>query len=144
MVDKQINHPVDEAQMLDLVDTAGGIITGLEQITPAVFDAAPNLKVVSAGGVGYDHIDFGAAEKHGVVIANCAGCNNHAVSELAFGMMLNLARKIRLNDAAMRTEGWVSSGDSFATAASSGAKHSVSSDSAASASPAPCSARPSA
>ena len=111
MVDKQINHPVDEAQMLDLVDTAGGIITGLEQITPAVFDAAPNLKVVSAGGVGYDHIDFGAAEKHGVVIANCAGCNNHAVSELAFGMMLNLARKIRLNDAAMRTEGWVSSGD---------------------------------
>jgi D-3-phosphoglycerate dehydrogenase len=110
MVEKPINYPVEDAQLLDLVETAGGIITGLERITPPVFDAAPNLKVVSAGGVGYDHIDLGAAEKHGVVVANCAGCNNHAVSELAFGMMLNLARKIRLNDIAMRDEGWVSSG----------------------------------
>ena len=111
MVDKPVSHPVEEAQLLDLVTTAGGIITGLERITPAVFDAAPNLKVVSAGGVGFDHIDLGAAGKHGVVVANCAGCNNHAVSELAFGMMLNLARKIGLNDKAMRSEGWVTSGD---------------------------------
>ncbi|MEZ4524251.1 MAG: phosphoglycerate dehydrogenase [Thermomicrobiales bacterium] len=111
VIDAPISYPVDEEQLKGLVGTAGGIITGLEQITPAVFDAAPNLKVVSAGGVGYDHINLEAAARHNVVVANCAGCNNHAVSELAFGMMLNLARKIRGNDIAMRTEGWVSEGD---------------------------------
>lgn len=110
VIDKPISYPVDEEQLIELVATAGGIITGLERITAAVFEAAPHLKVVSAGGVGYDHIDVEAANRHGVVVANCAGCNNHAVSELAFGMMLNLARKIRGNDIAMRTEGWVASG----------------------------------
>ncbi|CAN5702293.1 D-2-hydroxyacid dehydrogenase [soil metagenome] len=110
-VEKPISYPVDEDQLIGLVETAAGIITGLEKITPAVFDAAPNLKVVSAGGVGYDHIDLDAAAKHDVVVANCAGCNNHAVSELAFGMMLNLARKLRVNDIAMRTEGWVTEGE---------------------------------
>ena len=108
---KTIEYPVDEGQLVSLVESAAGIITGLENITPAVFEAAPNLKVVSAGGVGFDHIDLDAAARHGVVVANCAGCNNHAVSELAFGMMLNLARKIGPNDRALRTDGWVSSGD---------------------------------
>ncbi len=110
MVDKSISHPIDDDQLHDLVSTAGGIITGLERITPPVFEAAPNLKVISTGGVGFDHIDLGAAAKHNVVVANCAGCNNHAVSELAFGMMLNLARKILPNDSAIRTDGWVSEG----------------------------------
>ena len=69
--------------------------------------AAPNLKVVSAGGVGYDHIDVEEANKRGITVAICAGCNNHAVSELAFGMMLNLARQIRTADIAMRSDdGW--------------------------------------
>jgi D-3-phosphoglycerate dehydrogenase len=108
---KTISYPVDEAQLCELASTAGGIITGLERITPAVFEAAPRLKVVSTGGVGFDHVDLEAAGRHGVVVANCAGCNNHAVSELAFAMMLNLARKVRANDIAMRTDGWASAGD---------------------------------
>ncbi len=110
LIEKPISHPVDEEQLVGLAETAGGIITGLEQITPAVFDAAPHLKVVSAGGVGFDHINLEAAAEHNVVVANCAGCNNHAVSELAFGMMLNLARKILPNDQAIRSDGWVSDG----------------------------------
>ncbi|MFW6074218.1 MAG: phosphoglycerate dehydrogenase [Chloroflexota bacterium] len=107
---KEINYPVDEDHLCDLVANASGIITGLEHITARVMDAAPNLKVISAGGVGYDHIDLEAATERGIVVSNCAGCNNHSVSELAFGMMLNLARKLRGNDIAMRTDGWVSDG----------------------------------
>lgn len=107
---KEIQYPVDEDQLVELASDAAGIITGLEHISERVMDAAPNLKVVSAGGVGYDHIDLKAASKRGIVVANCAGCNNHSVSELAFGMMLNLARKLRGNDIAMRTEGWAGEG----------------------------------
>lgn len=107
---KVINHPVDEEQLCDLVSSAGGIITGLERINRKVIDCAPNLKVISTGGVGYDHVDLDAASERGIVVANCAGCNNHSVSELAFGMMLNLSRKIRNNDINMRTVGWASDG----------------------------------
>ncbi len=110
MSDVEINHPVNEDQLCDLVSNSSGIITGLEKITPRVMAAAPKLKVVSAGGVGYDHIDLEEATRRGIVVANCAGCNNHSVSELAIGMMLNLARHVREADIAMRTDGWVSSG----------------------------------
>lgn len=104
---KPISYPPDEDQLCELASTAGGIITGPEHISPKVMAAAPNLKVVSAGGVGYDHIDLEEANKRGITVAICAGCNNHAVSELAFGMMLNLARQIRPADITMRSdEGW--------------------------------------
>jgi phosphoglycerate dehydrogenase-like enzyme len=103
---KPISYPVDEDQLCELVSSAGGIITGLEHISPKVMAAAPHLKVVSAGGVGYDHIDVDEANKRGITVAICAGCNNHAVSELAFGMMLNLARQVLVADNAMRSEGW--------------------------------------
>lgn len=103
---KPIEYPVDEDQLCELASTAAGIVTGLEHITARVMAAAPNLKVVSAGGVGYNHIDVDEANKRDITVAICAGCNNHAVSELALGMMLNLARHIRPLDNMMRDEGW--------------------------------------
>lgn len=103
---KPISYPVDEEQLCDLVADVEGIITGLEHISPKVMAAAPKLKVVSAGGVGYDHIDVDEANKRGITVAICAGCNNHAVSELALGMMLNLARQIRVADNMIRDDGW--------------------------------------
>ncbi len=101
-------YPLTEDAICELAATAGGIITGLEPITARVMDAAPNLKVISTGGVGFDHVDCEAAAERGIVVGNCHGCNNHSVSELAFGMMLNLARKVHQSDAAIRSEGWVS------------------------------------
>lgn len=103
---KPISYPVDEEQLCDLVASAEGIITGLEHISQKVMAAAPNLKVVSAGGVGYDHVDVEEATRRGITVAICAGCNNHAVSELAIGMMLNLARQVRVADNAMRNDNW--------------------------------------
>lgn len=103
---KPISFPVDEDQLCELASSAEGIITGLEHISPRVMAAAPNLKVVSAGGVGFDHIDVDEANKRGITVCICSGCNNHAVSELALGMMVNLAREVRVADNLVRTEGW--------------------------------------
>jgi phosphoglycerate dehydrogenase-like enzyme len=41
-----------------------------------------------------------------VVVCNCAGCNNHAVAEMALGLMLGLARKIYVTDRAIRAGEW--------------------------------------
>ncbi|MGI8857887.1 MAG: phosphoglycerate dehydrogenase, partial [Thermomicrobiales bacterium] len=97
---------LDEAALVDLIGAAEGYIVGSEKVTERVFAAAPHLKVVSAQGVGYDHIDVEAATQHGVMVCNCAGCNNHAVSELALGMMIGLARRLYAVDRAMRAGEW--------------------------------------
>ncbi|HET8630781.1 MAG TPA: phosphoglycerate dehydrogenase [Thermomicrobiales bacterium] len=95
-----------EDELCELVRDADGWVTHLETVTERVFAAAPRLKVISAGGVGYDHIDVAAASRHGVAVCICAGCNNHAVSELALGLMLGLARRIATADRAIREGGW--------------------------------------
>jgi phosphoglycerate dehydrogenase-like enzyme len=106
LIEHDFYRGIPRAEQLRLVADADGYITHLEPVDEEVFAAAPRLRVVSAGGVGYDHIDLDAATRHGVAVCICAGCNNHAVSELALGMMLALARQILPADHAVREGGW--------------------------------------
>lgn len=106
LAEREIVYPVSEDQLCELVRDVDGVITGLERFTPRVFDAANRLKVISAGGVGYDHIDVEEATRRGVAVCICAGCNNHSVAELAFGMMIGLSRHIYPADRAMRQGTW--------------------------------------
>src|SRR5690606_11290301 len=53
-------------------------------------------------GVGFDHVDIEEATRRGIAVCNCAGCNNHSVAELPFGMMLGLSRHIYVADRKMR------------------------------------------
>ncbi len=94
------------SELLALVADADALVPGLERVNAEVFDRAPKLRVVCAQGVGYDHIDVAEATRRGITVCTCAGCNNHAVSELAFAMMLTLARQVFTADRAMRDGGW--------------------------------------
>lgn len=106
VVEHQQHRVMNEARLQEIIGPANGLITGLEPVTERVLAAAPNLKVVSAGGVGYDHIDLDAATRHGVAVCICAGCNNHSVAELTFGLLLGLARQIYTADRAIRAGEW--------------------------------------
>jgi D-3-phosphoglycerate dehydrogenase len=106
LADRDIQHPLTEDHLCELIQDADGLITGLEKITPRVLDHANRLKVISAGGVGFDHIDVEAATARGIAVCNCAGCNNRSVAELAFGFMISLSRQIYQSDRAMRNGEW--------------------------------------
>jgi D-3-phosphoglycerate dehydrogenase len=106
LAERDIQYPITEDHLAEIIKDADGLITGLEKITPGVLENANRLKVISAGGVGYDHIDLEAATARGIAVCNCAGCNNRSVAELAFGMMLSLSRQIYQSDRAMRNREW--------------------------------------
>lgn len=106
LAERSFEYPVTEDALVEIIRDVDGLITGLEQITPRVFAAANRLKVVSAGGVGYDHVNVEEANKRGVAVCICEGCNNYSVSELVFGMMVGLARNIYPADRAMRQGEW--------------------------------------
>ncbi|TSA45085.1 hydroxyacid dehydrogenase [bacterium] len=63
-------------------------------ITEKVLDAFPNLKMVSTNSVGFDHIDIAACKKRGIVVAYVPGYGNNTVAEFAFGLVLNLTRRM--------------------------------------------------
>jgi D-3-phosphoglycerate dehydrogenase len=83
------------------------IVRGQTRVTPAVLDAASNLKVVGRAGVGVDNIDLDSAKKHNVTVVNAPTSTTVAVAELAFGLLLALARNLPRADATMKQGQWV-------------------------------------
>lgn len=106
LVEREITYPITEDQLCELVRDVDGLIVGLERVTKRVLDHANRLKVISTAGVGYDHVDVEEAARRGIAVCNCAGCNNHSVAELAFGMMITLSRRVLEADRALRQGRW--------------------------------------
>ena len=81
-----------ESVLLAAVADADALIVRSDKVTPAVFDAARQLKIVVRAGAGYDNLDLPAATAHGVVAMNTPGQNANAVAELAIAMMIYMCR----------------------------------------------------
>ena len=87
-----LENYTDKQELLDAVKEVDGLIIRSDKVTREVLEAANNLKVVARGGAGYDNIDLEAATEKGICVMNTPGQNSNAVSELVFGMMLNIVR----------------------------------------------------
>ena len=66
-----------------------------DKITKEVLEAAgPQLKLVAAYSVGYDHIDVPAATSMGIYVSNTPGDLTQAVAEHSFALLMAVARKV--------------------------------------------------
>ena len=83
------------------------VIRGQTRVTAAVLDAASRLKVIGRAGVGVDNIDLESSKKHHVTIVNAPTSTTVAVAELAFGLLLAVARDLPRADASMKQGQWV-------------------------------------
>lgn len=79
-------------ELLHAVADASALIVRSDPVTAQVLDAAPELKLVVRAGAGYDNIDIKACTARNVIAMNTPGQNSNAVAELAFLMMLYMAR----------------------------------------------------
>ncbi len=82
----------DVAQLQDAVKDADAMIVRSDKVTPAVLDAAKQLKIVVRAGAGYDSIDTAYAKEKGVIVENTPGQNSNAVAELVFGLLVYAVR----------------------------------------------------
>lgn len=81
-----------QAELIKAVEDVDAIIIRSDIVDRQVIEAAKNLKIVVRAGAGYDNIDLAAATDNKVVAMNTPGQNSNAVAELAFGMMVYMAR----------------------------------------------------
>ena len=63
-------------------------------VTAAVMDAMPNLRLIAARSTGFDHIDIEHARVKNIAVANVPGYGSRTVAEFTFGLILTLSRKI--------------------------------------------------
>lgn len=87
-------------------DYHGLVVRSQTTVTPEVFAAAKNLKVIGRAGVGVDNIDRNAATDHGVVVMNTPSGNTVSTAEHAFSLMLSLARNIPQAHASILAGKW--------------------------------------
>ncbi len=88
---EKYKEPVD---LIKAVADVDAMIIRSDIVNREVIEAAKNLKIVVRAGAGYDNIDLEAATQRKVVAMNTPGQNSNAVAELAFGMMVYIARNL--------------------------------------------------
>ncbi len=106
-IDVDVNTGLEPEELLKIIgDYHGLVVRSQTKVTPGVFAAAKNLKVIGRAGVGVDNIDRAAATDHGVVVMNTPSGNTISTAEHAFTLMLSLARNIPQAHASMIAGNW--------------------------------------
>lgn len=82
----------DKADLLSAVSDVAAMVIRSDKVTAEVLEAGKDLKLVVRAGAGFDNVDCEEAKSKGVVVENTPGQNSNAVAELAFGMMIMMAR----------------------------------------------------
>jgi glyoxylate reductase len=77
-----------------------------DQIDAAVLDAAPRLRAIANMAVGTDNIDVAAAAARGIPVGNTPDVLTDATADLAFALLLALARRIVPGAALVRAGEW--------------------------------------
>ena len=94
-------------ELREIVDGYDALVVRSEtKITPEIFAAASNLKVVGRAGVGVDNIDLDAATERGVVVVNAPTGNTTSAAEHTIALMLALSRNIPDANASLRAGKW--------------------------------------
>lgn len=100
--------PYTANELLPVIQGVDALIAGLDEINSEVIKAsAPTLKVIARNGAGYNNIDMEAARRYGVLVTVTPGANSISVCELAFALMMALARKAHLMDGNIRQGRWL-------------------------------------
>ncbi|OHD56728.1 MAG: phosphoglycerate dehydrogenase [Spirochaetes bacterium GWF1_51_8] len=90
----------------DIKNYDGIIIRSATKLKKDILEHADNLKVISRAGVGVDNIDIPAATAKGIVVMNAPLGNTISTAELAFSLIISLARKIPFAYASMKENKW--------------------------------------
>jgi len=100
--------PGSEDELIERIGSSEAVlnIRATTRFTARVFDACPNLRLVSVWGTGTDHLDLAAAQRRGVAIANTPGVSATSIAEHALALLFAVARRIPEMDAATRRGAW--------------------------------------
>lgn len=87
--------PVPREVLLREVAEAEGLLTLLsDRIDAELIAAAPRLRVISQYAVGYDNIDLATATARGIPVGNTPDVLTEATADLAFALLMAVARRV--------------------------------------------------
>lgn len=85
---------------------ADGLLLRTQPMTAEIIATAPNLKIVSRHGVGFDSVDVEALSQRGIPLAIVGDLNSTAVAEHAMMLVLSCAKRLVRHHGAVIDGGW--------------------------------------
>ena len=94
--------PKDDAEKAARAQGAELVMLANMPFKENVLKELKDVKLLSVAFTGVDHVGMDYCKEHGIVVSNCSGYANEAVSELAIGLTLALYRRMIASDKAVR------------------------------------------
>jgi glyoxylate reductase len=95
------------SELLQALADADGLVSMLsERVDAELLDRAPKLKAVSNYAVGFNNVDVDAATSRGVIITNTPDVVTDATADLAWAILMGIARDVCLVDRYVRSGEW--------------------------------------
>ena len=106
-VDVDVITGLDKDELMKIIgDYDGMAVRSSTKASPAILEAATNMKVIGRAGIGVDNIDLPAATQKGIVVMNTPFGNSITTAEHAIAMMFALARQIPEANASTHDGKW--------------------------------------
>ena len=98
--------PSPEQLMEAMSNIDGAIINVMDRIDAPLLDAAPKLRVLSQVAAGLDNIDIPEATKRDIMVGYTPGVLAKSTADLAFALLLAVARRVVESDKWVREGNW--------------------------------------
>ena len=97
---------VSETSYAPLMARADGLVIRTQPCSAATIALAPNLKIVSRHGVGYDAVHLPSCNARGIALAICGDANSVSVAEHSMMLVLATTKQTVKADASVRNGEW--------------------------------------
>lgn len=83
-----------QAEIIEHLQGAAGLLAGLEPLNEEVFSACPDLRAIARIGIGMDNVDREAAQRHGIKVSNTPEGPTDAVAEMTLAALLAICHNL--------------------------------------------------
>lgn len=100
-------YPPTKDVLIENIQDVDAIVSLLsDEIDSEIFDATPELKIVSQLAVGFDNIDVKEATKRGIFVTNTPGVLTETTADFAWALLMAVARRVVEADNYVRKGKW--------------------------------------
>lgn len=92
----------DASEQLRRAEGSEVVMIANSPLPADVIKGIDTLKMIAVAFTGIDHVGLDACRERDIMVCNCAGYSDTAVSELAVGLAIDVLRKVRQGDHAAR------------------------------------------
>lgn len=96
----------DENKFINYLEDCDALIIGAHELSPGAVAKAKKLKLVCKHGTGLDNIDLKLAKQKNIMVTNVPASNSDAVADVTVALMLDVARKISVAAASVKSGKW--------------------------------------